>query len=66
MVSIIYTAFERCFMFIFAENERNRTNNFVQVWNNLVDYDARSEYGEYEKIERPLEEPNDASNWPVS
>jgi hypothetical protein len=48
-------------MFIFAENETNCTNNFVQVWNDLVDYCARSGYGEHEKIERPLEESVDAS-----
>ncbi len=47
-------------MFIFAENEANYTDNFFQVWNDTVDYCARSGYGEHEPIERPLEESVDA------
>ncbi len=29
-------------MFNFAENETNCTHNFIQVWNDLVDYFTRS------------------------
>ncbi len=37
-------------MFIFAENEANYTDNFFQVWNDTVDYCARSGYGEHEPM----------------